>query len=65
MLVVSERVQNTYESAIKKHSAAPVSEEARRSIEETVYLTSIPGMKESIIAGMQEEIEDCAPNVEW
>jgi hypothetical protein len=36
----------------EKHSAVLLSEEAWRSIEETLYLTSIQGMKESIIAGM-------------
>jgi PHD/YefM family antitoxin component YafN of YafNO toxin-antitoxin module len=55
-------VQNTYEPLIitgEKHSAVLISEEAWRSIEETLYLSSIPGMKESIIAGMEEKIEDC------
>jgi len=55
-------VQNTYEPFIitgEKHSAVLISEEAWRSIEETLYLSSIPGMKESIIAGMEEKIEDC------
>ena len=55
-------VQNTYEPLIitgEKHSAVLISEEVWRSIEETLYLSSIPGMKESIIAGMEEKIEDC------
>jgi PHD/YefM family antitoxin component YafN of YafNO toxin-antitoxin module len=49
----------------EKHSAVLISEEVWRSIEETLYLTSIPGMKESIIEGMKERIEDCATTIEW
>ena len=65
---ILEEVQNTYEPLIitgEKHSAVLISEEVWRSIEETLYLTSIPGMKESIIAGMNESIEDCASEIEW
>ena len=66
--VILEEVQHTYEPLIiagEKHSAVLVSEEVWRSIEETLYLTSIPGMKESIIRGMKEKIEDCATTIEW
>ena len=65
---ILEEVQNTSEPLIiagEKHSAVLVSEELWRSIEETLYLTSIPGMKESIIAGMKEKTEDCASTIEW
>ena len=65
---ILEEVQNLYEPLIiagEKHSAVLVSEEVWRSIEETLYLSSIPGMKESIIAGMKEKTEDCATAVEW
>jgi antitoxin YefM len=66
--VILEEVQDSYEPLViagEKHSAVLVSEEIWRSVEETIYLTSIPGMKESIIAGMNEKIEDCATTVEW
>jgi len=65
---ILEEVQNTYEPLIitgEKYSAVLISEDVWRSIEETLYLTSIPGMKESIIAGMKENIEDCATTIEW
>ena len=61
--VILAEVQDSYEPLIisgEKHSAVLLSEETWRSIEETLYLTSIPGMKESIIAGMNEPIEDCS-----
>ena len=63
MDVILEEVQNMYEPLIitgEKHSAVLISEELWRSIDETLYLSSIPGMKESIILGMQEKIEDCS-----
>jgi len=66
--IILEEIQNTYEPLIiagEKHSAVLVSEEVWRSIEETLYLTSIPGVKESIIAGMNEKIESCASTIEW
>jgi prevent-host-death family protein len=65
---VLDEVQNTFEPIIitgRNSSAVLVSEDVWRSIEETLYLNSIPGMKESIIAGMQEEIKDCSKEIEW
>ncbi|MCL1911339.1 MAG: type II toxin-antitoxin system Phd/YefM family antitoxin [Leptospirales bacterium] len=66
--IILEEVQNTYEPLLiagEKYSAVLISEELWRSIEETLYLLSIPGMKESIIAGMKEKIEDCVSTIEW
>ena len=65
---ILEEVQNTYEPMIitgEKYSAVLISEEVWRSIEETLYLTSIPGMKNSIIEGMNEKIENCSDSLEW
>jgi prevent-host-death family protein len=65
---VLEEVQNTFEPIIiagKNSSAVLISEELWRAIEETLYLSSIPGMKESIVSGMQETIEECATEIEW
>jgi len=66
--IILNEVQNSYEPLFitgEKHSAVLISEEVWRSIEETLYLTSIPGMKDSIIDGMNERIEDCATAIEW
>ena len=66
--IILEEIQETYEPLIitgEKHSAVLISEEVWRSIEETLYLTSIPGMKESIINGMKEKIEDCSTTIDW
>ena len=66
--VILDEVQNSYEPLIiagENHSAVLISKEHWRSIEETLYLTSIPGMKKSIIEGMNEKIEDCSSTVAW
>ena len=42
----------------KRNSAILISEEDWRAIQETLYLTSIPGMRESIIKGLRTPIED-------
>jgi prevent-host-death family protein len=65
---VLDEVQNTFEPIIitgRNSSAVLISEDVWRSIEETLYLNSIPGMKDSIISGMQEKIEDCSREIEW
>lgn len=35
------------------------------SVQETLYLLSIPGMRESIREGLATPIEDCARELEW
>jgi prevent-host-death family protein len=49
----------------KKGTAVIISEEDWKNIEETLYLTSIPGMRESIIEGMKTNIDECAEEIEW
>ncbi|MDZ7793894.1 MAG: type II toxin-antitoxin system Phd/YefM family antitoxin [Spirochaetia bacterium] len=49
----------------KKGTAVIISEEDWKNIEETLYLTSIPGMRESIIEGMKADIDECAEEIEW
>lgn len=46
-------------------SAVLISEEDWRSIEETVYLLSVPGMRESIQMGMQTPLDQCSPELPW
>ena len=43
----------------ERHSAVLVSEEDWRAIQETLYLTSVPGMRESIIEGLKTPVEEC------
>jgi len=32
---------------------------------ETLYLLSVPGMRDSIIKGMDEDLEDCSTELDW
>jgi len=48
-----------------KHSAVLVGEHDWKNIQETLYLTSIPGMRESIIEGMNEPIENLSETLNW
>jgi len=49
----------------KRHNAVLVSEDDWRSVQETLYLVSIPGMREAVIEGMQTPVEECAEELEW
>ena len=49
----------------KRANAILISEEDWRAIEETMYLLSIPGMRESIIEGMETPVEAYYDEVEW
>ena len=51
----------------KDGNAALLSEEEYNGLMETLYLSSISGMKEEIIEGMNTPIEECIPfdEVEW
>jgi antitoxin YefM len=49
----------------KRHSAVLVSEEDWRAIQETLYLTSIPGMRESIVKGMKTPASKCSEDPGW
>ena len=49
----------------KRGNAVLVSEDDWKAISETIHLSTIPGMVESIKAGMDEKIEDCSESIEW
>ena len=49
----------------KRSSAVLISEDDWRAIQETLYLTSIPGMRESIQEGLENPIEECDEDVDW
>lgn len=49
----------------KRSSAVLVSEEDWRSIQETLYLLSIPGMRESIRAGLKSPVKKLAKKLVW
>lgn len=49
----------------KRANAVLISEEDWRAIQETLYLLNIPGMRESILEGMQTPIDECDAEVAW
>jgi antitoxin YefM len=46
-------------------SAVLIAEEDWRSIEETLYLLSVPGMRESIREGMRTPVNECSTGSPW
>jgi len=49
----------------KRNSAVLVSEEDWRAIQETLYLSSIPGMRDSIREGLKTPVEECDEELDW
>ncbi len=49
----------------KRNTAILVSEEDWRAIEETLYLASIPGMRDSIIKGLKTPVDKCDKDPGW
>jgi len=49
----------------KRGNAVLISEEDWKSMNETLYLVSIPGMTQSVREGMAEKIEDCSEELDW
>ncbi len=49
----------------KRNSAVLVSEEDWRALQETLYLSSIPGMRDSIRAGLETPVEECDEDPGW
>lgn len=48
-----------------RHNAVLVSEEDWTAIQETLYLLSVPGMRESLREGMQTPVEECQQELDW
>jgi prevent-host-death family protein len=49
----------------KRSNAVLVSEEDWNAISETLFLLSIPGMRESIKEGLDEDLAKCAKGLDW
>ena len=49
----------------KRSSAVLISEEDWQAIEETLYLASIPGMRESIKKGLKTPVTKCSEEPGW
>ena len=49
----------------KRSNAVLISEEDWLSIQETLYLASIPGMQESIVEGLNTPLEETEEKLDW
>ncbi len=49
----------------KRKNAVLLAEEDWNSINETLFLLSIPGMRKSIREGMDESLDDCEKKLDW
>ena len=49
----------------KRGNAVLLAEGDWNAINETLYLLSVPGMRESIIEGMQENLNETSTELEW
>jgi antitoxin YefM len=49
----------------KRHSAVLISEDDWRAIQETLHLTSIPKMRESIQKGLKTPVTECSDELAW
>jgi len=49
----------------KRNSAVLVSMDDWQAIQETLFLTSIPGMRESIQSGMRTPVGKCDKELKW
>lgn len=49
----------------KRNNAVLVSEEDWTAIQETLFLLSVPGMRESIREGMDAPINECDEDLDW
>ena len=49
----------------KRNKAVLVAEEDWAAIQETLYLLSVPGMRESIRDGMDTPVDECDEEPDW
>lgn len=49
----------------KRNNAILLSEEDWSAINETLYLLSVPGMRESIKEGLTQNLDECSKELDW
>ena len=49
----------------RRTSAVLISEDDWRAVQETLHLLSIPGMRESILEGMQTPVSELEQELDW
>ncbi len=49
----------------KRGNAVLIAEDDWRAVQETLYLHSVPGMKESIVQGINTSVDECDEELDW
>ena len=49
----------------KRNNAVLIAEDDWNAINETLYLLSVPGMRESIRAGLDQNLSECSTELDW
>lgn len=49
----------------KRNKAVLIAEEDWAAIQETLFLLSVPGMRESIREGMDAPVDECDEDLDW
>lgn len=62
---VKNRRVNTLTASEAGARAILASEDDWRAVQETLYLLSVPGMRESIRKGMKTPVKACAKELDW
>ena len=63
-----DQTSSTHEPILitgKRGNAVLISEDDWRSIQETIYLLNIPGMRDSIREGLATTLEECVEELDW
>ena len=63
-----DEVASSHEPIIitsRRGRAVLISEDDWRSIQETLYLLGVPGMRESIRDGLATPIDECTKDIDW
>jgi antitoxin YefM len=49
----------------KRNNAVLISEDDWNAISETLYLLSVPGMRDSIVDGLNTDLSKCKQELDW
>ena len=63
-----DEVKDTHQPILitgKRGNTVLVSEEDWDAMQETLFLLSVPGMRESIREGMEEGVDKCSGELDW
>lgn len=63
-----DETANSHEPVLisgKRNNAVLLSEEDWTAIQETLFLLSVPGMRELIREGMDTSVDDCNKELDW